>query len=158
MTIEIHYDKKQVLDGLRTHFFSRPEIRVLVIMINVFAILSAVLFYFKIIQPIAFIIFSLLWFILWITIRRILPLSIYKRSQTFQDQFSMSLEEEGITLITSRGRQLWNWQQFSSFKETVYFFHLYFDARSFFMVPKDAFEDMTQLQEARELLKKKIGS
>ena len=126
-------------------------------MINVFAILSAVLFYFKIIQPIAFIIFSLLWFILWITIRRILPLSIYKRSQTFQDQFSMGLEEEGITLSTSRGRQLWDWQQFSSFKETVYFFHLYFDARSFFMVPKDAFEDMTQLQEARELLKKKIG-
>jgi hypothetical protein len=69
----------------------------------------------------------------------------------------MGLEEEGITLSTSRGRQLWDWQQFSSFKETVYFFHLYFDARSFFMVPKDAFEDMTQLQEARELLKKKIG-
>ena len=74
MTIQFAYNKKQVLDGLRSHFFGRIEIRVLFIVINVFAILSAVLFYFRKIQALSFLIFSLLWFLLWLTVRRILPL------------------------------------------------------------------------------------
>ena len=72
MTIHFGYDKKQVLDGLRSHFFGRPEIRILFIVINVFAILSAALYYFKQIQALSFLIFSLLWFVLWITVRRFL--------------------------------------------------------------------------------------
>src|SRR5579871_4989186 len=142
MTIHFGYNKKQVLDGLRSHFFGRIEIRILVILVNIFAILSAVLFYLHRIQPIAFLIFSLLWITLWITIRRILPLSIYKRSQTFQDRFILSMDEAGVKLETERGSQLWQWTRFSAFKETVHFFLLYFNARSFFMVPKDAFKDL----------------
>jgi hypothetical protein len=156
MTIEFGYEKKQVLDALRNHFFSRREIRILVILVNVFAILSAVLFYFKIIQPLSFLVFSLLWFLLWVTIRVVLPSSIYKRSRTFQDQFRMSFEEEGVRLETERGEQDWQWKQFSAFKETLYFFHLYFDSRSFFLVPKDAFKDITDTQAARDLLRRHI--
>jgi YcxB-like protein len=156
MTIEFGYEKKQVLDALRNHFFSRREIRILVILVNVFAILSAVLFYFKIIQPLSFLVFSLLWFLLWITIRVVLPSSIYKRSHTFQDHFRMSFEEEGVRLETERGEQDWQWKQFSAFKETLYFFHLYFDSRSFFLVPKDAFKDITDTQAARDLLRRHI--
>jgi hypothetical protein len=146
-----------VLAGLRSHFFGRAEIRVLIIIVNVFSILSAVLFYFHKIQPVSFLIFSLLWFILWITIRRILPLSIYKRSQTFKDEFILSMDDSGILLETERGDQLWQWNKFSEFKETVNFFLLYFNARSFFMVPKDSFKDLSELQEARGMLRKKIG-
>src|ERR1700755_1172419 len=133
MTIQFGYNKRQVLDGLRGHFFGRPEIRIMVIMINVFAILAAVLFALKKIQALPFLIFSVLWFLLWLSIRRLLPLSIYKRSATFQDTVILSLEDQGILLETKKGSQRWNWEHFSAFKETAYFFHLYFDARSFFL-------------------------
>jgi hypothetical protein len=156
MTIQFGYNKKQVLDGLRGHFFGRPEIKILVILINVFAILSAVLFALKRIQPLPFLIFSMLWFFLWVSIRRLLPLSIYKKSATFQDTFILSLEDQGILLETKKGEQLWEWKDFSGFKETAYFFHVYFDARSFFLIPKDSFKDITEIQAARKLLKERI--
>jgi len=156
MTIQFGYNKKQVLDGLRGHFFGRPEIRTLSIIINVFAIVSAVLFYFKRIQAISFLLFSVLWFILWISVRRLLPLSIYKRSATFQDTFILSMEDRGILLETKKGSQVWPWEIFSGFKETAYFFHLYFDSRSFFMIPKDSFKDITEIQAARQLIKDHI--
>ena len=149
MTIQFGYNKRQVLDGLRSHFFGRPEIRILVILINVFAIVSAILFGFKRIQALPFLIFSVLWFLLWISIRRLLPLSIYKKSATFQDTFILTVEDRGLLLETQKGSQLWRWEDFSGFKETLYFFHVYFDARSFFMIPKDSFKDITEIQAAR---------
>src|ERR1700737_1075218 len=103
MTVQFGYNKKQVLDGLRSHFFSRPEIRSMIIVINIFTILSAILFYFKKIQALPFLIFSLLWFLLWISVRRLLPLSIYKKSNTFRDTFTVSLEERGVVLETRKG-------------------------------------------------------
>lgn len=156
MTIQFGYNKRQVLDGLRGHFFGRPEIRILVIVINVFAILSAILFALKKIQALPFLIFSLLWFSLWISIRRLLPLSIYKRSATFRDTFTLTLEDRGLLLETRKGQQLWHWEDFSGFKETIYFFHVYFNARAFFMIPKDSFKDITEIQAARKMLREKI--
>ena len=156
MTIQFGYNKKQVLDGLRGHFFARPEIRTMVIVINVFAILSAILFAFKKIQALPFLVFSVLWFCLWISVRRLLPLSIYKKSATFRDTFTLTIEERGILLETRKGSQLWTWEDFSGFKETLYFFHIYFNARSFFMIPKDSFKDITEIQAARKLLKERI--
>jgi hypothetical protein len=156
MTIHFGYDKKQVLDGLRSHFFGRIEIRVLFILVNIFAILSAVLFYFKKIQPISFLLFSFLWFMLWLGVRRILPLSIYKKSHTFHDTFTMNFTNTGVSLKTEKGEQTWPWERFSEYKETLYFFHLYFNARSFFMVPKDAFQGIIDVQEVRSLMKTKI--
>jgi hypothetical protein len=157
MTIQFGYNKKQVLDGLRGHFFARPEIRTMVIVINVFAILSAILFFFKKIQALPFLVFSVLWFCLWISVRRLLPLSIYKKSATFQDTFTLTLEDKGILLETRKGSQLWTWDDFSGFKETLYFFHIYFNARSFFMIPKDSFKDLSEIQAARKLLKERIA-
>jgi len=156
MTIQFGYNKKQVLDGLRGHFFGRPEIRTLVILVNVFAILSAILFALKKIQALPFLLFSILWFCLWLAVRRLLPLSIYKKSATFQDTFILTLEDRGILLETKKGSQLWAWDDFSGFKETIYFFHVYFDARSFFMIPKDSFKDITEIQAARQLMKDRI--
>jgi len=156
MTIQFGYDKKQVLDGLRSHFFGMAEIRFLFILINLFAILSAILFYFKKIQALSFLIFSLLWFLLWVSVRRLLPLSIYKKSETFQDHFTLSMEERGVLLETQKGTQIWQWNEFSEYKETIHFFILYFNRRSFFMVPKDAFKDIAEIQIARQLLRTRI--
>ncbi|MBS1661147.1 MAG: YcxB family protein [Bacteroidetes bacterium] len=158
MTIQFGYNKKQVLDGLRGHFFGKPEIRIMAIIINVFAILSAVLFALKRIQPLPFLLFSVLWLFLWVSIRRILPLSIYKKSVTFQDTFTLTIGHLGLQLETKKGSQLWPWEVFSGFKETAYFFHVYFNPRSFFMIPKDSFKDITEIQEARAMLKERIKS
>lgn len=157
MTVQFGYDKKQVIQALRYHFLMRPEIKILLILINVFTITSAVLFAFKKIQALSFLIFSFLWFMLMLTIWRILPGSIYRKSLTFKDHFIMHFEEENVVLETAKGSKGWPWKQFSHFVESPYFFHLYFDPRSFFLVPKEAFTSITDLQTAREMLRKKIG-
>jgi YcxB-like protein len=156
MTVQFGYNKRQVLDGLRGHFFSRPEIKTLIIVINAFSITSVVSFCLHKIQAMPFIIFSFLWLLLWLSVRRFLPLSIYKRSATFQDTFILSLDDQGVLLETERGNQVWKWESFSAFKETLYFFHLYFDSRSFFMIPKDSFRDLPQIQDARKIFKDHI--
>jgi len=145
------------MNGLRYHFISRPEIKILLVVVNLFTILSAILFYLHKIQPISFLLFSLLWFILLITFWVLLPLSVYKRAKTFQDRFSMDFNETEVVLRTERGAHAWAWTDFSTFLETPYFFHLYFNSRSFFLVPKDAFADLEDLQETRGLLKRKLS-
>jgi YcxB-like protein len=156
MVIYFEYDKKQVMSALRHHFISRPEIKFLLIIVNIFTILSAILFYLHKIQPISFLLFSFLWFILLLTFWTLLPLSIYKKSQTFQDKFSMNINDHEVILQTELGSHAWSWKEFSSFLESPFFFHLYFNSRSFFLVPKDAFPDLESLQETRNLIKRKL--
>lgn len=156
MTISFTYEKKKVIQALRYHFLTRPEIRVLLILVNVFAIGAAILLYFRVIQPLSFLIFSLLWFLLLLVVWRILPQSIYRRSHTFQDHFQMQFEEDYVYLRTDRGEQTWPWERFTKFVESPYFFYLYFDTRSFFLVPVDAFGDLEARQDIRRLLKAKI--
>ncbi len=156
MTIYFGYNKNQVIQALRFHFLTRPEIRILLILVNVFAIFSAVLFALKKVQPVAFLLFSLLWFILMLVIWRILPRSIYNKSNTFLDEFSMQFQDDEVVLENKRGVKAWSWNLFSTFLESPHFFHLYFDSRSFFLVPKDAFKDSDEVHQARQLIKAKI--
>ena len=74
------YNKQKVIQALRYHFISRREIKVMIILVNVFAILSAGLFYFKKISPFAFLISSVLWFSLMIIFWFLLPYMVYKRA------------------------------------------------------------------------------
>jgi hypothetical protein len=157
MVIHFEYEKKQVMSALRYHFISRPEIKILLIVVNVFTILTAVLFYMHKIQPLSFLLFSIMWFVLLATFWTILPLSVYKKSYTFQDRFSMDFSDNEVLLQTQRGSYAWAWKDFSSFLETPFFFHLYFNSRAFFLVPKDAFTDLESLQETRSLLKRKLA-
>src|SRR5580765_8156255 len=108
MIIHFEYDKKQVLSALRYHFISRPEIKALLIIVNLFTILSAVLFYMHKIRPLSFLLFSCMWFILLITFWTWLPLSVYKRSETFRDRFSMDFNENEVVLRTQRGSHAWD--------------------------------------------------
>jgi magnesium-transporting ATPase (P-type) len=156
MVIHFEYEKKQVMSALRHHFISRPEIKILLVIVNLFTILSAVLLYMHKIHPVSFLLFSLLWFVLLTTFWTILPLSVYKRSHTFQDHFSMDFNDNEVVLQTERGSHAWAWKDFSSFLETPFFFHLYFNSRSFFLVPKNAFVDLESLQETRNLLRRKL--
>ena len=68
----------------------------------------------------------------------------------------MDFDENEVWLQTKKGTHAWQWKDFSSFLESPYFFHLYFNSRSFFLVPKDAFGGILELQQVRALLRNKI--
>jgi hypothetical protein len=155
MTIYFQYEKGQVLQALRYHFISRPEIRIMIIVVNVFAIASLVLYAMKKITPVAFLVGSLLWIILMISFWFVLPMMVYRRNQTFLHQFSMNFEQEGFSLQHERGSRTWPWAALSHFIESPHFFHLYFDSRSFFLVPKSGCKDIDEVHELRQLLKEK---
>jgi hypothetical protein len=157
MRIEFHYNKKQVLQALRYHFLSKLEIRLMIIMVNVFAFASAALFYFRKILPFAFLMGSALWFILMIAFWFILPGMVYRRSNTFKDHFIMDFEEGAFSVGNERGSRQWQWNSVKNFTETPHFFHLYFDRSSFFLVPKSGFANTDEVYEMRQLLKKKVN-
>ena len=149
------YNKGKVIQALRYHFITRREIKLMLIVVNVFSIISAGLFFFKKISAVAFLISALLWFGMMIVFWFLLPVLIYKRSVTFKDKFKATFGGEGFTIENERGSRNWPWQQISSFMESPHFFHLYFDARSFFIVPKDAFIG-DDVHAARKILAEKI--
>lgn len=149
------YNKPKVIQALRYHFITRREIKTMIILVNIFAILSAALFFFKKISPLAFLVSSVLWFTLMIAFWFILPYSIYKKAATFKDGFKVTLEDQHLFLENDRGSKSWPWTAFSSVIESPHFFHLYFDSRSFFLIPKSAFEG-DSVHDARNFFLKKI--
>jgi YcxB-like protein len=155
MTIHFEYEKGQVIQALRYHFISRPEIRIMIILVNVFALGSLILYAMKKITPLAFLVGSLLWVILMISFWFVLPIMVYRRAETFLHKFSMSFEQDGFSLKHERGSRSWQWDALSHFIESPNFFHLYFDSRSFFLVPKSGFRDKDEVYEMRQLLKEK---
>ena len=62
MTIYFGYNKKQVIQALRYHFISRREIRIMLILVNVFAIVSIALYAFGKVTAMAFLTASFLIF------------------------------------------------------------------------------------------------
>lgn len=154
MQVEFSYDKGQVIQALRYHFITRREIRLLMILVNVFAIFAAVLFYFRKILPLAFLLSSALWMGLMGAFWFFLPYSIYRKERTFKDHFKASLEDGHFFITNGAGGRTWSWREFSNYLETPHFFHLYFDSRSFFLLPKGAFgEDVAK---ARAILRENI--
>jgi len=150
------YNKPKVIQALRYHFITRKEIKVMMILVNVFAIVSAGLFYFEKVKPLAFLLSSVMWFVLMVTFWYLLPTMIYKRSATFQDRLKATLATDEFRIETERGGRSWSWPEFSTWMESPYFFHLYFNTRSFFIIPKDAFTD-DDVHAARNILKEKIA-
>ena len=128
----------------------------MIILVNVFAILSFVLYMLKYISPFAFFVGALLWIILMISFWFLMPSVIYKRTATFKDKFSMQFDEDQFTLAHERGSRSWPWASLSSYMESPNFFHLYFDTRSFFLVPKSGCKDDDEVYELRQLIKSKV--
>lgn len=149
------YDKNKVIQALRYHFITRKEIKIMIILVNVFAILSGVLFYMKEIRPLAFLTFSVMWFVLMIVFWFLLPRMVYKKAATFQDRLKVSLLEQEFKIENDRGAQSWDWSKFSTWMESPHFFHVYFNSRSFFIIPKNAFTD-DEVFDARKILAAKI--
>ena len=156
MQILFSYDKKLVIQALRYHFISRFEVRILMILVNVFAIFAAALFYFHKVSPIAFLLSSVLWIAIIVAFWFLLPNTVYKKASTFKDTFKITFGEYRVRVENERGLTEWNWEKFSSYIESPHFIHLYFDTKSFFLVPKAAIEKEGLLDDVRRLLREKI--
>jgi hypothetical protein len=150
------YDKKKVIQALRYHFITRREIKIIIVVVNIFAIVSAVLFFAGRISSLPFLINSVFWFALMISFWFLLPNWVYRKAATFKDHFQVRFDHSHMVLSNERGEQSWPWTQFSSWMESPHFYHLYFDTRSFFLIPKEAFVG-DDVHEARKMLKGKIG-
>jgi hypothetical protein len=151
--LNIRYNKGKVLQALRYHFISRREIKIMMILINVFALLAAVLYAMKLISPLPFLMSSVLWISMMVAFWIWLPAMIYRKSKTFKDEFTVSIEENHFFIDTAMGQKSWAWREFASYYETPGFFHLYFDSKSFFLIPKDAFDDDEMLEKARSIFR-----
>jgi len=151
------YDKKKTIQALRYHFISRSEIKMLIIVVNVFAIISAILFYFKKIRPEYFLLGSIMWLLIMVAVWYILPLAVYKKTEMFQHRYIVTLLSEKLILETEAGNAEFNWEKFQRYTETPYFFHLYFNPRSFLLIPKyETGEEMRH--DIRGILNKAIGN
>lgn len=156
MIIYFGYEKNQVIQALRYHFISRPEIRIMLILVNVFALASITLYALGKITPMAFFVGSFLWIVLMISFWFILPFMVYRRAVTFKHEFSMDFREDGFTLAHERGSKSWAWSSLKNFVESPHFFHLYFDSRSFLLVPKSGCKDSDEILALRNLIKEKV--
>ncbi len=156
MTLHFGYDKKLVMQALRYHFISRKEIRLMLILVNVFAIASISLYALKKITPMAFLVGSFLWIVLMISFWFILPGLVYRRAETFKHEFSMDFNDTGFTLRHEKGSKSWEWPALKNYVESPHFFHLYFDSRSFFLVPKAGCKDSDDVFALRDLIRSKV--
>ena len=123
MTISFGYNKPQVIQALRYHFIAQKELRIMIILVNVFALLSLGLYFFNKITPVAFLVNSFLWILLMASVWFLLPNRVYKSSQTFQNQFIMYFNENDFSLEHEKGRKNWLYSDLKFYRETPNFFH-----------------------------------
>lgn len=119
------------------------------VLVNVFALVAAGLYAFKLISPLPFLMSSVLWISMMVAFWIWLPLLIYNKSKTFKDAFVVMIEDNHFFIETEQGKKSWAWREFHAYFETPGFFHLYFDNKTFFLVPKDAFRTQEELDKAR---------
>ncbi|RYY59065.1 MAG: YcxB family protein [Chitinophagaceae bacterium] len=156
MTIYFEYDKSQVIQALRYHFISKAEIRIMIILVNVFAILSIVLYALKKIGPGPFLVGATLWIVLMISFWFLLPYIVYRRAVTFKHAFSMHFRENNFELEHEHGSRPWAYTALAYYLESPHFFHLYFDSRSFLLVPKNAKMGASDVSDLRKILSENV--
>ena len=155
MTFPFSYNKQKVIRALRYHFIWQKEIRIMLIVIILFDIISAVLYYTGKIQPQPFMLGSVIWFFFIISIWFFLPNNIYRKSATFKEKYIITFKNSGILLETERGGAERQWYDIIKYAESPDFFHLYFSSKSFFLVPKDEISS-EMISTLRSLLKNNI--
>ena len=132
----ISYIKNEVLQALRYHFIKQAEIKSLMIIVNVYAIATAVLLFMKKIRPEPFLLGSLLWLVLMIFFWYVLPHLFYKKTMLFKETWKFSFNEKEAKLMSDLGEASWGWETVTHYFESPLFFHFYFGPKSFFIIPK----------------------
>ncbi|MCR6721848.1 MAG: YcxB family protein [Chitinophagaceae bacterium] len=93
-----------------------------------------------------------MWLVLMISFWFVLPMLVYRRAETFRHSFTMNFRVDEFTLEHANGGRSWPWKALAYFLESPHFFHLYFDSRSFLLVPKSGLKDSDEVQQLRHLL------
>ena len=151
MSIHIAYTKSKVLEALRYHFIKQKEIKSLLLIVNVYAIVTAILLYYKKIRPELFLLGSILWIALMLLFWYLLPLLFYRKTALFTHTWELTVSSTGAALQGEQGEAAWNWSELSHYFESPHFFHFYFGPKSFFIIPKETMPLETQ-QEIRGYL------
>jgi len=148
MQYSISYIKNEVLQALRYHFIKQAEIKSLMIIVNLYAIITAVLLFMKKIRPEPFLLGSLLWMVLMVFFWYVLPTLFYKKTTLFKEKWKFSFNEKEATLVSSLGEARWGWETVTHYFESSLFFHFYFGPKSFFIIPKStiSFEDQHHIR------------
>jgi uncharacterized membrane protein len=141
MSYSISYKKDAVLQALRYHFIKQSEIKSLMILVNIYAIVTAVLLFMKKIRPEPFLLGSLLWIVLMIFFWYILPNMFYKKTELFKLGWKFDFNTTEAKLNGSLGEASWEWITVTHYFESPEFFHFYFGPKSFFLIPK---QEITQ--------------
>ena len=136
MSFTLQFNKAQVLQALRYHFIKQSEIKTLMIIVNVYAIATAILLFYKKIRPELFLLGSVLWILLMVLFWYILPLWFYKKTDLFKYEWQFTMTDLGANLWTDKGEAAWTWAELTSYFESPAFFHFYFGPKSFFIIPK----------------------
>jgi hypothetical protein len=143
MSIQIQYQKSQVIQGLRYHFIKQSEIKGLLLFVNVYAIITAGFLFYKKIRPELFLIGSLLWIVLMVFFWYLLPWLFFRKTSMFKQTWVFHFDSNSASLESESGRASWSWSEVTRFFESPLFFHVYFAPKSFFILPKThfSFED-----------------
>ncbi len=136
MSYSISYTKNEVLQALRYHFIKQAEIKSLMIIVNLYAIVTAVLLFMKKIRPEPFLLGSVLWIVLMVFFWYALPNLFYKKTELFKQQWAFSFNAQQAKLIGDLGEASWDWESVTHYFESPEFFHFYFGPKSFFLIPK----------------------
>lgn len=136
MQYSISYIKKEVLQALRYHFIKQSEIKSLMIIVNLYAIITAILLFMKKIRPEPFLLGSVLWLVLMFFFWYVLPTLFYKKTTLFKEAWKFSFNDKEATLISTLGEASWGWETVTHYFESPLFFHFYFGPKSFFIIPK----------------------
>jgi len=155
MRFNFSYTKNKVLQALRYHFIAQTEIRVMFIVIIIFDLISAVLYFNGKIRPEPFLIGAFVWFVFILSFWFFMPYAVYKRSATFRETLTSVLQVVYVALENKQVRVEWEWNRFIKYFESPNFFHLYFSAKAFFLVPKESLNS-DQQHELRILLSSHI--
>ena len=125
MAYPITYVKSEVLQALRYHFIKQREIKSLMIIINLYAIVTAVLLFMKKIRPEPFLLGSILWILLMAFFWFILPNMFFRKTTLFKENWDFSYDNKRATLMGNLGEASWEWDTVSYYFESAYFFHFY---------------------------------
>jgi hypothetical protein len=137
MSYTISFKKPAVLQALRYHFMKQSEIKSLMIIINLYAVVTAVLLFMKKIRPEPFLLGSILWIALMLYFWFILPNQFYKKTTLFKEGWNFSYNSQAATLVGALGEASWGWDTVTHYFESPEFFHFYFSPKSFFLIPKE---------------------
>lgn len=156
MTIQFGYEKSKVIKALRLYFISRREIRFMIILVNVLAILLLIAFLLGYLGAANYLTFTFLWVVLMIFFWFVFPYSTFRRTVMFQHEYSMTFTEQDFSLEHKGRGKSWPWTALNGHMESPDFFHLYFDSKTFLLVPKSGCRDTDEVHELRTLIKTKV--